>query len=367
MKHLADALKDFCQTQDDQHRALCSRPRRSGARHRHHRRRLDGADPVGPPVLATHDPAQHCISGPERPPQQHTISYLALQDNGFPTAFLPTTFVLAVDTGASITITPNRVDFVSPIRSVQPTVLQGIGAGLSVRGIGTVVYCFQRDSGDEVTVQLENTLYVPDCGVRLLCPRHLAASTGFDGDGFVSLKDSALLRCFGHDLPVKYHSTTGLPLIYSISTPADATALFGATSPTVAAFGSATTSIASTTSSLGPPVFSPSTLAPNLTSAQPQKLLMHQRCNHRNMADINQWIRKGLLPVDPSIANCPNPICAACQFGKAHRKRHAKVTGGITAASAIPGDGVSADQLEAGCPGCLPTTKGLPTSKRYRY
>jgi hypothetical protein len=63
MKHLAEALEDFCQTQDDQHRALRSRPRRSGARHYLHRRRLDGADPVGPPVLATHDPAQHCISG----------------------------------------------------------------------------------------------------------------------------------------------------------------------------------------------------------------------------------------------------------------------------------------------------------------
>jgi hypothetical protein len=198
----------------------------------------------------------------------------------------------------------------------------------------------------------------------LLCPRHLAALTGFDGDGFVSLKDSALLCCFGHDLPIKYHSTTGLPLIYSIGTPAHATALFGATSPTVAAFGSATTSIASTASLLGPPVFSPSTLAPNLTSAQHQKLLMHQRCNHRNMTDINRWIRKGLLPVDPPIAYCPDPICAACQFGKAHRKRHAKATGGITAASAIPGDGVSANQLETGCPGRLPTTKGLPTYEK---
>jgi hypothetical protein len=106
---------------------------------------------------------------------------------------------------------------------------------------------------------------------------------------------------------------------------------------------------------------------PNLSQAQQQKLLMHLRCNHRNWQDINSWIRKGLLPVSLTVANCPDPVCGACQFGKAKRKPHAKATGGITKTATVPGAGVSADQLEVGCPGRIPTTKGLPTTKRYRY
>jgi hypothetical protein len=94
---------------------------------------------------------------------------------------------------------------------------------------------------------------------------------------------------------------------------------------------------------------------------------MHERCNHRNMETISQWIRRGLLPVDPSVAACPDPICTACQFGKVHRKSHASNKGSIAAACSQPGDSVSADQLEAGYPGKIPFTKGLPTMKRYKY
>jgi hypothetical protein len=111
------------------------------------------------------------------------------------------------------------------------------------------------------------------------------------------------------------------------------------------------------------PAVSPLNLMPN----QRKKLLIHERCNHRSMTIINSWIRQGLLPLDPSVANCPDPICSACQMGKAHRRSHKSSQGSIGATSHFPGAGVSADQLEAGCPGKIPTTKGFPTSKRYRY
>lgn len=104
----------------------------------------------------------------------------------------------------------------------------------------------------------------------------------------------------------------------------------------------------------------------NLTSSQRIKLLMHERCNHKNIETISRWIRQGLLPVDPSVAACPDPICTACQLGKAHRKSHASNKGYITDMCRQPGDGISADQLEAGHPGKIPTTKGLPTLKRSK-
>lgn len=71
--------------------------------------------------------------------------------------------------------------------------------------------------------------------------------------------------------------------------------------------------------------------------------------------------------MDPSVANAPDPLCAACQYGKAYRKSHKADKGSIMSQHLHPGDGVSADQLEAAYPGGLPMTKGLPTTKRYKY
>jgi hypothetical protein len=78
-------------------------------------------------------------------------------------------------------------------------------------------------------------------------------------------------------------------------------------------------------------------------------------------------MRAGLIPVSKAIINAPSPICAVCQYGKAQRRTRLSSTGVIGATHDRPGAGVSADQLEAGCPGILPTTKGSPSSQRYQY
>ena len=50
--------------------------------------------------------------------------------------------------------------------------LQGIGGG-TVEGFGTVTYCIPHLHKLDFTLHIENTLYVPSCPSRLLCPQQL--------------------------------------------------------------------------------------------------------------------------------------------------------------------------------------------------
>jgi hypothetical protein len=116
-----------------------------------------------------------------------------------------------------------------------------------------------------------------------------------------------------------------------------------------------------------PSVDHPFFLPHNLTPKQQRKLHLHERCAHANWEQINAWIRTGNLPGSPSLASEPDPICAACQFGKAHKRSHKADTGNISNNHLAPGDGVSSDGMEAGCPGRMMTTHGLPSLRRYKY
>jgi hypothetical protein len=105
----------------------------------------------------------------------------------------------------------------------------------------------------------------------------------------------------------------------------------------------------------------------NLSPQKFVKLILHECCSHKNMMAINNWIQHCYFPFDPAIANASDPVCIACQYGKAHWKPHKKDTGSISAKHTKSGAGVSADQLEVGSPGKLPAARGLPTNKCYKY
>jgi len=319
--------------------------------HYHQVRRRTTAAEAPIPIMANH--FEPLFTSPIPSTTYRGLCLLAAQPSGFPEAFLPTTVMLIVDTGASISITPSLSDFVSPPTPVQPTFLKGIASGLQVRGIGTVSYTFQSDDDTSVTALLPNTLYVPECSVRLLCPRHLAASTGAPDDGFMSQHQTAKLTCQGKVISASYHTETGLPIIFA-KLPLVPSSGYKMSASVLSGHHAHVSCL-------------PTNTKPNLSNPQRQKLLWHERLNHRSMPTLNRLIRRGLLPVDPSVASCPDPICAACQFGKAHRKSHERTTNAIAGPCTAPGQGVSADQLEAGCPGRIPTTKGLPTLKRYKY
>jgi hypothetical protein len=123
---------------------------------------------------------------------------------------------LILDTGATISVTNCTADFVTPIRPVQHTTLQGIAAGLSIKGLGTAKYSIRDDSGAQQDLVIPDVLYVPDCPSRLLCPRQLLTSTQ---------DPSATMKITGHGvtisfrtstITVPYHQRTLLPVLTTI-------------------------------------------------------------------------------------------------------------------------------------------------------
>lgn len=279
------------------------------------------------------------------------LSQDVLTSSGFPVTLTPDEKVFIVDTGASYTITSHIDDFLRPPSPLPSINMQGIGAGLVVEGVGHARYTFHADDGTFVDIILQNVLYVPACCIRLLCPRDLATTTGHEGDGFFSASSVSHLVCYGYKISVPYHAETGLPIILTASGIKAFTAFCNASQKDY---------------SSSPPkvtfqLMSPSGSRINLTPAQRLKLILHKCCNHVGMDTLNSWIRKGHFNVDPVIARSLDPLCLACQFGKAKRRSHRSDIGSITQHHRVPGAGVSADQLEAGCPGKMMTTHGLPT------
>jgi hypothetical protein len=63
------------------------------------------------------------------------------------TPISPDMVPLIIDTGASISISPYRTDFISPIRPVQQVQIKGIASGLDVAGIGDLQYTIYNDQG----------------------------------------------------------------------------------------------------------------------------------------------------------------------------------------------------------------------------
>jgi len=265
---------------------------------------------------------------------------------------LTNTISLILDTGASVSITNCLADFTTPIKAVQHTTLQGIATGLVVKGLGTDRYTIADDAGRTRHLDIPEVLFVPDCPSRLICPRQLLASTK-DPSAIMHVHTGNVQLCFwGSTITVPYHARSHLPILPTLPTIACYTSLCKlAQSPPIPA---------ATGSHSADPM-------PSLTPAQRIKLLWHHHLNHANFDQITAWMRSGQIKVQKKVINAPHPVCAICQYGKAQKRTHHASTGVIGSQHNFPGAGVSADQLEAGCPGLLPTTKGSPSTSRYHY
>ena len=289
-------------------------------------------------------------------------------------------FFIIVDSGASISITPHRDDFIGPIHPVQQVPLKGIAGSCHVEGIGTVRYSIPRPNQDDFLLTIHDVLYVPSCPSRLICPRQLhaqSATRGFSDSSFTTNSTSATLVHEGATLTFLYHERSQLPLIEARSpstalpsTPPDIAVVYPSDQCSFTSTPSsdpASPAPASTAPSMEPP--SASAVCPsNLTAAQRFLLEWHYRLGHQDMQVIQTMIRKGTIPAPASHGPVHRlPRCEACLRGKAKSRSHKRHKGTIGAAHAAPGLGVSVDHVEAGHPGFLWQSKGAPTPRRYKY
>jgi hypothetical protein len=169
-------------------------------------------------------------------------------------------------------------------------------------------------------------------------------------DGFTATSDKSILTFQGKQTTIVYDKISSLPILYTASG--------------VSTFRRfcANQHYLQQAPNNNPII----TASPNLTPQQQCKLHLHERCAHANWDQINTWIRSARLPGGSSLASEPDLTCAACQFFKAHKRSHKSDTGHISANHLAPGDGVSSDGMEAGCPGRMMMTHGLPLSWRYK-
>ena len=96
-------------------------------------------------------------------------------------------------------------------------------------------------------------------------------------------------------------------------------------------------------------------------------LRYHYKFGHPGFRRLKAMARKGTIP--KRLADCPNPVCAACLYGKAHKrpKRTKAKAKHVPRPVSKPGDCVSVDVLVSATPGLIAQMRGFLTRQRYKY
>ena len=271
-------------------------------------------------------------------------------------AAAPGTGTAIVDTGASLTITPHREDFVA-YEPVEGQVLKGLSAGATVQGRGIVHW--KLEVGDKLVDIHLRALHVPETDGRLLCPQQLIQ------EHKPPLPPGRIEKhCVRLDFPEGVlecaYNSSNLPVV-TVQPPAEL-------EDDLKAMNSCVTMEANQ----------------NLSVAQKELLKWHCKLGHLEFKRIQNLMRSGGLGFGPKISaaskvdlNKDPIICGSCAFGKAKRRSATHTRRGKTEAAAvpvdekllskevlIPGQKVSMDHFIVTTPGRLFQSKGSESQDR---
>ena len=261
---------------------------------------------------------------------------------------------LIFDSGASISITPDRNDFIKFSTNISGTTLSGITERAACKGRGTIKVTVLDDTGSKRDIITE-ALYVPAAKVKLLSVQRYCRKV--KGKASFHINENGCVFTFpitqgGGTITFDLESNNMLPQTSVMKQ-------WGrklVKKKNLSVFT----------------VVSADNL--NLDGAQKQLLEWHYKLGHYNMNWIRSLIRQQVLPVrgqNASIASC---MCQACQLSKQTRKPEGTVLqkirpekdGALKKNIVAVGGRVSTDQFVSSLPGRLATTFGKESvEKQY--
>ena len=288
----------------------------------------------------------------------------------------PDSTPLIVDTGASCCITPHRHDFVEGSYKESEVKIKDLSGLNKVAGRGLIRWKVRDKLGQVQTLEIDG-FHVPKASVRLLSPQSVFKSLG--GTGGINHLRFVLFLPDDVTLVAPYNlaNLPILPLVDSITSP---TGLwhecFGFNSEMREAWARGTLDAKNQ----------------NLSLAQKEVLLWHQRLSHANISAIHNLARQKsrtkkaanaeelialrdgpLLPCTHNVPNavCDNLICAACAISKATRRKPSiRASGGAILREKVlkendlhPGDRISCDHYISPVPGRVIAASGHSSTR----
>lgn len=217
--------------------------------------------------------------------------------------FNPGGYPICIDTGASSCISNNKSDFVN-LHPTTNTVLNGVGSGLNIDGVGTLCWKFTNDNEDEISLHIQDSLYVPSAPMHLLSPQTIAQQTDNSLDGFHANGPHGIFTFAGFSKSIHYISKNNLPIFFTSSDFLSMNVSESSTHPHHSYLSTENV-----------------TLDDNLSSSQRKLLLKHHQIGHLHMTKIQQLAKDGIFGDHMKIlAHCEIPLCKACLHGKQHKR-----------------------------------------------
>ena len=282
-----------------------------------------------------------------------------------PEDFSPIDVPIVIDTGASLSLTPYKEDFVEPPQPCLLKALHNVSSTTKVEGVGTVAWRVIDLYGAVHTIKTR-AYYVPSASIRLYSPqRHFQQSL----EGALTMNWEHLTLRFPGPVKLSFPiAPNGLPLMFLDNNQGP---IAGVTFADAAMFSDVPYILANVADETNQ----------NLSGPQRELLLWHHKLAHVNFDWLQTLARQGrdssssrrvLETKFASIANCRAPLCAACQMGKGKRRPtgakqvHDRHVMKLKEEILQPGESLHLDQYQSSATGRLPHTRGLEkNSLRY--